>query len=68
MVGEAAVALPAGILLSRGLRRQFEYTGAIRTDPGEVETEVRRLWEENKALRANNEKLLLDLVRQSLRF
>lgn len=56
------MALPSGILLRRPLRRQFEYTDVIRSDPNDIEAEVLRLWEENKVLRDKNEKLLLDLV------
>ena len=54
--------MPSGILLRRPLRRQFEYTDVIRSDPNDIEAEVLRLWEENKVLRDKNEKLLLDLV------
>ena len=47
-VGETNVHLPTGLLLAKGMRRQFEYEGRINASHVDIDVEVERLWEENK--------------------
>jgi len=56
-VSEAAVVLPLGILLTKGMREQFAYTGVLSAELGDREGETERLWGENKRLRAEKEAL-----------